>query len=213
MSQKIIPISKKDIETFRSATFARKAIKGEKLDKLKQKLTDYYSNNPNSIDAALSYAAFNILYGKTDDPFDQKEAIEEAIMAFQRILKLEERHWLARYYAAKLQSLFVEYYGDDEDQIKDIQELIELQNNVEHKPYFVLPYILMAKMLYNLDRKDEAIQYLEKAENFPVKPIQELTDFLGFLFIEFENKLRVIDENDVADRIKKLGQAYFPDIV
>lgn len=213
MSITLIPISAKDIEIFRGAVFARKAIKAENRNKIKQKLADYYSQNPKSREAALSYAAFNILPGKSEDPFDQKEAIEGSIEAFKRVLEMEKGHWLSRYYIAKLQSLFDEYYDEDDYQLKDIDELIALQNQADHKPYFILPYILKAKLLYNLDRQEEAIKYIETVESFPKEPVKELPDFLGYIFIEFENKLRVIEENEMADRIKKLGHAYFPEVV
>lgn len=211
-SRTIIPISKKDLEVFRAATFSKKALSREKREKLKDKLADYYDNKPDSVDAALSYAAFHIMPDEEDSPFEKKDSIEEAVEAFQRVQELNPGHWLSWYYALKLQSLFTEYYGDEEELINEARELIEMQNTApEHKTYYVLTHVLLAKLLYHTGKKEEALQFIEKAEQFEARPIAELPDFLGYLFNEFENKLRDIDENDMADRVKKMSDVYFPD--
>jgi tetratricopeptide (TPR) repeat protein len=214
MDKKLIPISAKDVETFRLAAILKQS-KGdkEKRDKMKQKLFLFYTDNPGSIEAALSYAAYNIILDKNDSHFDRQEATEDAVAAFQRVLELEENHWLARYYRLMLRYLLTEYYGGGDPLVEEIKRLIHMQNQVPHEPYFILPYVLIAKVLYDLERQQEALEYIAIAEKFPVEPVKELPGFLAYFFNEFETRMRVIEENSLAGRVKKLGQGYFPKFI
>jgi hypothetical protein len=211
MSITIIPISRKDIEVFKSTVFTCNVVGKDKKDLLKEKLAAHYEKKPDSLEAALSYAAINIMPEEDDSPFEKKDSAEEAIETFNQIVEKHPGHWLSRYYSLKMQSLFAEYYGDEEELVKETVDLIKLQGTVAHKPYFVLPYILLVKLLCFIERQDEAAGYLEKAEDFPAEPVEELAGFLDYIFQEVEGKLRDIDENEMADRVMKLGQLYFPE--
>lgn len=213
MSTTITPISKRDVEIFRSAVFASKALNNP--EKLKNRLKDYYCNNPQDPTTALSFGIFSILPSRTKDPLELKDGLEDAIDAFEKVLAHDPGHWLARFYKARLQALFCDYYGEEESIIEEINQLIDWQNQSEHRPYFVLPYMLMADVLLTsaIGSPEEALRYIAKAESLPRKPVEELSDLLGFIFIEMENKLKLSGEDDLAGRVGQMGREYFPEIM
>ena len=212
MSTTITPISKRDNEMFRSAIFASNALKN--LEKLKEKLKNAYLDNPGDITNALGFGIFSIVPSQVDDPVEQKESLEDAIDAFEKILEKDPNHWLSLYYKNKLKSLFSSYYGEEEEIIAGIKELIDRQNQSEHRPYFVLPYILMVDILLTGSSadKDGALEFLTKAENLPREAVKDHY-LLGFLFMELDKKLRMSGEDDLAERVIRLGHEYFPDIM
>jgi len=209
----LTPISKQDIEICRSAIFASKVMKNQA--KLRKNLKDRFRQDPANFNNAMSLGILSILPSDSDDPLDRKDALEDAVEAFEAVIEHNPRHWLSLFYKVRMQSMFADYYGEEEEVMEEIKELILIQNQSEYQPYFVLPYLLMVDMMLNTDGGDreEALQYLELAEKLPSRQVKELPDLLGPIFISLENKLRASGEDQLADRIQDLGENYFPEAI
>ncbi|EGD46999.1 hypothetical protein Cpap_1194 [Ruminiclostridium papyrosolvens DSM 2782] len=180
-----------------------------RTNEFRERLGKAYRATPDNIELAFVFGMFQMLSIEKEISLSAKIFVEEALEAFDNILLVEPGYWLVRILKAKLYSMLPGSLVDDESIINELQTLIELQKKSEYKSYFIVTYIMIADFLFSFAEKQKSWDYIIESSNLNRFPVDVLPDLLVSPLKNFENKLRISGETDMADKIKYMGQDLF----
>lgn len=204
---KLIPISPVHEGIFRTVLFLSKM--DSKREIVKEKLINEYNKNPKDLNAAFACAFHFLMPSDTVDLMERKEYVDMAMEIFDNILENEPGNWLARYNKVKLVSLFADNFRNDNEIIEDIESLISIQEKSEYKPYFILPYLLLAEIMFDNGNMEECNKYVQKATTMEKSYVGLLEDFLYHQLVGFTGKLYAAGEYGLADAVKGIANSIF----
>lgn len=209
-TSKMIPITAQDESMYRTLLFMTKLKPNN--SEIKEKLHKEYVDHAEDLNVALSYVTYCFLASNTADMMEVKELTEEALDVLDEIIEVAPDSWLARYNRIKILLYYPSSFRNEDEIIEDIEYLIKLQNEAEYAPYFVLPYLLYAELLFDMDEITKSNEYIDKAYNMQLLPVGLLGDFLYAQVLGFVNKLEGEDEFEEADKLKEIAEKLFPEM-
>jgi len=102
------------------------------------------------------YGAY-LLAGIEDEPMArQGEMAVAADAAFDRTLKLDDKHWAARFLKATSLSFWPKITGKHVEALKNFQVLADQQEQSPPQPYFAQTYVFLGNMLAEQGNREQA---------------------------------------------------------
>lgn len=205
---KFTEITDKDAEIIRTISFMTR-LKDRAKD-FRNNLLKNYEEKPEDLMAAFAYGLFNLLSYNSDDLLDSKTNVESALNTFEEILEQKPEYWLVRMFKIRLMLMLPNNYRDEDEIIEELNWMIDIQKNTEYRSYFVIPYILLAEFYFSTGEKEKAKESISNADLLEKRPVNLISDFLVIPFKNFEKKLKMSNESEVASKVNQLGKVFFP---
>ncbi|WDV48112.1 hypothetical protein PV797_10540 [Clostridiaceae bacterium M8S5] len=205
-------ISKSDVEAIQLSNLVIKS-NGHRAY---QKMQQAWQNDRTNTDTAFLFAtcAFAFVYEESIAP-DRHRYLSHAIDAFSDCINQRNDWWMARFMrGVALQAIVI---SSAEQSLQDVYEddcevLIKQQMKSSKKePYFLCPYLMVAKSNIFEGKIDYAIEIAERGlqeltHSEVVYPLNILLQPFGDAIAIFRN----IGRDDLAERIKYVGLSLFP---
>ncbi|MEZ5964407.1 MAG: hypothetical protein R3F56_11225 [Planctomycetota bacterium] len=112
--------------------------------------------SPTDASAQYLYGAY-LLAGIEGKPMDQQGKMAIAAdAAFDRTLKLDDKHWAARFMKATSLSFWPKITGKQTEALKHFQILADQQEHEPQQPHFAQTYVFLGNMLADQGDRDQA---------------------------------------------------------
>lgn len=205
----LLPISKFDIETYRTMSFFSKM--KHRRDTIRNKLIENIEKNPEEVNSVMALAILNFLPSDLEDVLAQKENIEISLVNFDKILLKQPNYWLVRVYKLWLLTSIPLSFTSEELIEEELNTLISLQEQTRKQySYFVVGYTLAARFFYNKGDMELCNEYLDKVSLLDKYPVDKLEDFLSKQLVEFEGSLMISKELEVMNKVYSIRSEFFP---